>query len=105
MSFHCKFCPNIISQEEDTSKLLRCIPCNTRYSYCNDKELYGYAIDLKVGNLSYSAVFLCRSGTFELNFCNANDLQFEDSIVKLNYHPNITPTNFPTKLKTYITFS
>lgn len=101
---NCKFCNQFIGDLIDNTILLSCEPCHARYSYLSDHTLYGYAFDHYDGNVLYSALFYSQTNKFEIMYTDIHNQEWNPPILKLDFHPDIKPHNFISKLKTYLTF-
>jgi transcription elongation factor Elf1 len=98
--FQCKFCQKQLSifaeYSDDDDAEYKCNDCNAYFIFNNGSIIeYYFYYD------SYFANF-DEDNSFEL--IHVNDEYREEILISLNFWPNITPANFPCKIKIYLPF-
>src|ERR1700679_1124956 len=102
----CKFCEKDIPEPQvrDTLSMRRyhfkCEGCKAHYFWDVDEnvnhKLKSYQIMISHGGEIYAAEFFPQTDSFRVH-------DGRNTIVKLDYTPNITPSNFRAKIATLIT--
>ena len=101
MNLQCPFCQTQIT---NSAKLLHCPECDTEIMTDSEGHLDSYYLLLVYKNRRYWACFEnIKSPRFTIQYWNEEKKLC--TLLTLPYFPNITPANFPDKLKTFLTFS
>jgi hypothetical protein len=112
--YFCQFCPDQLMKpsttkttlEDKISQSMVCSNCKAFYHYTNG-SLNWYGMNTSQNKKTYRVEFYCMNDSckFGLYWYDREDGDALKLILKLNHTPaNLTPSNFPERLKTLLTF-
>lgn len=99
-SLICQFCSQPLSREKEASIYyhFKCPSCQAAFVYSQDENIMFYTLKTNIDNSSFVLNFYPTVKQF-----TASKSGF-GSLLKLDYIPDITPSNINTKIQTLLLF-